>query len=180
MPCLHAQLDLTQFLYSQATPYTLAFWRQRLGTITTSSKLIAQHVQLACLPAPNMRAKQPGLTIICRRYRLLPGCGKTEEIINLTHGGLIGWLWCHMPSGYAWPWVANLITTRFYDPVVLASQNSYASVVIFRCFSDSEKSDRVEVILVGWFSIAHPSSWHERASLSSFGTSWSIDGTPAI
>ena len=47
VPCLRAQLDLAEFLYSEATPYTLAFWRQWFGTITTSSKLIAQHVQPA-------------------------------------------------------------------------------------------------------------------------------------
>jgi len=47
VPCLGAQLDMAEFLYSEATPYTLAFWRQRLGAITASSKLIAQHVQSA-------------------------------------------------------------------------------------------------------------------------------------
>jgi hypothetical protein len=46
-PCLLAQLDMAEFLYSETTPYTLAFGRQRLGAITTSSKLIAQHVQSA-------------------------------------------------------------------------------------------------------------------------------------
>jgi hypothetical protein len=47
VPCLRAQLDLAEFLYSEATPYTLAFWRQWFSTITTSSKLIAEHVQSA-------------------------------------------------------------------------------------------------------------------------------------
>jgi hypothetical protein len=99
VPCLPAQLDMAESVYSEATPYTLAFWRQRLGTITPSSKLIAQHVPLACLPAPDMRAKQSGLTIISRGYRLLASCRKTEEFINLTHGGRIGRFWCHIPSG---------------------------------------------------------------------------------
>jgi hypothetical protein len=47
VPWLRMQLDMAEFLYSEAPPDTLAFWRQRLGTITTSSKLIAQHVQSA-------------------------------------------------------------------------------------------------------------------------------------
>jgi hypothetical protein len=47
VPCLRAQLYMAEFLYSEATPHTLALRRQRLGTITTSSKLIAQHVQPA-------------------------------------------------------------------------------------------------------------------------------------
>jgi hypothetical protein len=47
VPCVGAQLDLAEFLYSEATPYTLAFWRQRVGAIATSSKLIAQHVESA-------------------------------------------------------------------------------------------------------------------------------------
>lgn len=47
VPCASAQLDLAEFLYREATPYTLAVSRQRLGAITTSSKLIAQHVQSA-------------------------------------------------------------------------------------------------------------------------------------
>jgi hypothetical protein len=47
VPWLRAQLYMAEFLYSETTPHTLAFRRQRLGTITTSSKLIAQHVQSA-------------------------------------------------------------------------------------------------------------------------------------
>jgi hypothetical protein len=47
VPCVGAQFDLAEFLYSEATPHTLAFWCQRLGAITTSSKLIAQHVESA-------------------------------------------------------------------------------------------------------------------------------------
>jgi hypothetical protein len=47
VPCLGAQLDMAEFLYREATPYILALWRQRLGAITTPSKLIAQHVQSA-------------------------------------------------------------------------------------------------------------------------------------
>jgi hypothetical protein len=47
VPCLRAQLDLAEFLYREATPYTFAFWRQWFGTLTNSSKLIAQHVQQA-------------------------------------------------------------------------------------------------------------------------------------
>jgi hypothetical protein len=47
VPCFCAQLDTAEFLYSEATPYAVAFWRQQLGTITTSSKLIAQNVQPA-------------------------------------------------------------------------------------------------------------------------------------
>jgi len=47
LPCVGAQLDLAEFLYIETTPYTLAFRGQRLGAITTSCKLIAQHVQSA-------------------------------------------------------------------------------------------------------------------------------------
>jgi hypothetical protein len=41
------QLNLAEFLHSKATPYAPAFWDLRLGTITASSKLIAQDVQSA-------------------------------------------------------------------------------------------------------------------------------------
>jgi hypothetical protein len=44
VPGVPAQLHLAEFLYSQASPYTLAFHGQRLGTVTTSSKLIAEDV----------------------------------------------------------------------------------------------------------------------------------------
>jgi hypothetical protein len=47
VPRLRTQLDLTEFLHSQATPNTLPFWGQRLDTITTSSKLIAEDMQAA-------------------------------------------------------------------------------------------------------------------------------------
>jgi len=42
VPGVGAQLDLTEFLHSQATPNTPTFWGQRLDTITTSSELIAE------------------------------------------------------------------------------------------------------------------------------------------
>jgi hypothetical protein len=117
VPRLRAQLDMTEFLYSEATPYTIAFGRQRLGTITTSSKLITQHMQSARLPAPNVRAKQSGLFIIGRCYGLLAGCPITEELINLTHRRCIGRLRCHIPSRYTWLWVASWHCVD--DPVVL-------------------------------------------------------------
>jgi hypothetical protein len=47
VPRFSAQLDLAKFLHSQATPNTLIFWGQRLDTITTSSKLIAEDVEAA-------------------------------------------------------------------------------------------------------------------------------------
>src|ERR1700691_2556217 len=65
-----------------------------------------------------MRAQQSGLSIIGRCYRLLASCSITEKFINLTHGGRISRLWRHIPSGYAWLWVAEP-PKWFYDPVVL-------------------------------------------------------------
>jgi len=47
VPCVRAQLNLTEFLHSQATPNTPTFWGQPLDTITTSSKLIAEDMQTA-------------------------------------------------------------------------------------------------------------------------------------
>jgi hypothetical protein len=47
MPRVIAQLDLAEFLHSQATPNTPTFWGQRLHTITTSSELIAEDMQAA-------------------------------------------------------------------------------------------------------------------------------------
>jgi len=47
VPRLSAQLDLAEFLYSQATPNTAIFWGQQLDTITTSSELIAEDTQAA-------------------------------------------------------------------------------------------------------------------------------------
>jgi hypothetical protein len=44
VPGLRVQLYVAEFIYGEATPHTLAFWHHQLGTITTSSKLIAQHV----------------------------------------------------------------------------------------------------------------------------------------
>ena len=69
MPRARAQLDLAEFLHSQATPNTTILGSQRLDTITTSSKLIAEDVEAAELSPPNMRAKQSRLSIISR---LLP------------------------------------------------------------------------------------------------------------
>jgi hypothetical protein len=47
MPWAAAQLHSAEFLHRRATPYTLAFWGQRLSTITASSKLVAKDVQAA-------------------------------------------------------------------------------------------------------------------------------------
>jgi len=47
VPRVSAQLDLTEFLHSQATPNTPTFWGQRLDTIATSSKLITEDMQAA-------------------------------------------------------------------------------------------------------------------------------------
>jgi hypothetical protein len=44
VPYAGVQLDLAEFLHREATPDASAFWRQRLGTITTSSELVAQYV----------------------------------------------------------------------------------------------------------------------------------------
>jgi hypothetical protein len=45
VPRISAQLDLAEFLNSQATPNTPTFWRQRLDTITASSELKAKDMQ---------------------------------------------------------------------------------------------------------------------------------------
>ena len=47
MPRVIAQLDLAEFLHSEATPNTPTFWGQRLHAITTSSELIAENMQAA-------------------------------------------------------------------------------------------------------------------------------------
>jgi hypothetical protein len=47
VPRVSAQLDLAEFLHSQATPNTPTFCCQRLDTITTSSELIAEDMQPA-------------------------------------------------------------------------------------------------------------------------------------
>jgi len=47
VPSTRVQLDLAEFLDGEATPDTATLWCQQLGTITTSSKLIAQDVQSA-------------------------------------------------------------------------------------------------------------------------------------
>jgi hypothetical protein len=47
VPRVSAQLDLAEFLHSQATPNTPTFWGQRFDTITISSKLIAEDMQAA-------------------------------------------------------------------------------------------------------------------------------------
>ena len=54
-----------------------------------------------------MRAQQSGLSIVGRSYRLLASCSIMEEFINLTHSGRISRLWRHIPSRYAWLWVAE-------------------------------------------------------------------------
>jgi hypothetical protein len=47
VPRASAQLDLAEFLHSQATPNTPILWGQRLDAITTSSELIAEDMQAA-------------------------------------------------------------------------------------------------------------------------------------
>jgi hypothetical protein len=47
VPRVSAQLNLAEFLHSQATPNTPTFWGQRLDTITTSAELIAEHMEAA-------------------------------------------------------------------------------------------------------------------------------------
>jgi hypothetical protein len=47
VPRISAQLDLAEFLHSQATPNTPTFGGQRLDTITASSELIAKDMQAA-------------------------------------------------------------------------------------------------------------------------------------
>jgi hypothetical protein len=100
VPRISAQLDLAEFLHSQAPPNTPTFWGQRLNTITASSELIAKDMQAACFPPPNMRAKQSGLSIIGGCYRLLTRRRITEEFINLTHAPRFSRLRRHNSSGY--------------------------------------------------------------------------------
>jgi hypothetical protein len=47
VPCAHPQLDLAEFLHRETTPEASVFWGQRLGTVATSSELIAKDVPLA-------------------------------------------------------------------------------------------------------------------------------------
>jgi hypothetical protein len=47
MPRAHTQLNLAEFPHRQATPDALAFWDQRLGTVATACKLIAQDMPSA-------------------------------------------------------------------------------------------------------------------------------------
>jgi hypothetical protein len=47
VPYAGVQLDLAEFRHSEATPDASTFWHQRLGTITTPSKLVAQHLKPA-------------------------------------------------------------------------------------------------------------------------------------
>jgi len=99
VPRTHVPLDVAEFLHGEATPDTAAFWCPWLGTITTSSKLIAQDAQSAGLPSPNRWAKPWGSSILGRCHWLPADCRITEECIHLTHGGRQ--LRCHIPSGYA-------------------------------------------------------------------------------
>jgi hypothetical protein len=59
VPGIRAQLNLTESLHGKATPDTPTFGGQRLDTITTSSELIAEHMEPAGLPAQHMWTKQP-------------------------------------------------------------------------------------------------------------------------
>jgi hypothetical protein len=52
VPRLSAQLDLAEFLHSQATPNTATFWDQRLDTITASAELKAKDMLAACFFPP--------------------------------------------------------------------------------------------------------------------------------
>jgi hypothetical protein len=101
VPRASAQLDLAEFRHSQATPNTPILWGQRLDAITTSSELIAEDMQAACLSSPNMRAKQSRLSIIGGCYRLPVSRRITEEFINLTHSVRFSWFRRHTSSGYA-------------------------------------------------------------------------------
>jgi hypothetical protein len=47
MPFAHTQLHLTEFLHRETTPDASAFWGQPLGTVATSSELVAQDMPLA-------------------------------------------------------------------------------------------------------------------------------------
>ena len=89
MPFALAQLDPVEFLHGEAPPDTTA-WGQSLGTITASSKLVAEDIQSAGLSAPNVRAKQSRLPIISGDHRLPAIRCRTEEFINLPRGWPIG------------------------------------------------------------------------------------------
>ena len=60
MPFAFAQLDLAEFLNGKATPDTEAAWGERIGTVTASSKLVAQDILSARLSPPNVRANSLG------------------------------------------------------------------------------------------------------------------------
>ncbi len=85
-----AQLDLTEFLHGQTAPNTCLCWRHRQPTVALPSKLIAQRMEPACLPAQHMRTKQSGLAIIDCRYRLPASRRRAEKFINLAHGLFTG------------------------------------------------------------------------------------------
>jgi len=133
VPRARAQLDLAEFLHSQATPNTTILGSQRLDTITTSSKLIAEDVEAAELSPPNMRAKQSRLSIIDGCYRLPVSRRKTEEFINLTHTVRFGRFRRHTSTGY----VQLLAATQgpyFYDPVLLGPIGTHlADSIPFAC-----------------------------------------------
>jgi hypothetical protein len=86
MPFAIAQLDLAEFLHCQATPHTAAVRGQRFGTVTASSKLVAEDILSAGLSPSNVRAKQSGFPIIGGRYRLSASSCRAEEFISLALG----------------------------------------------------------------------------------------------
>ena len=107
MPFSLAQLDVAEFLHGEAAPDTAACY-QRLGTVTASSKLVAEDIPSPCLPPSNMRAEQSGFPIIDSCYRLpAPSC-PAQEFIILAHGRLFGTPGCHLSSGYDWIRAPNL------------------------------------------------------------------------
>ena len=108
MPFALAQLDLAEFLHGQATPDTAA-WGWRLGTVTASSKLVAEDIPSAGLSPPNVRAKQSGFPIIDSCYRLPATSCVAEQFIILTHASLFGRSGCHPSSGYDWIRAPNLV-----------------------------------------------------------------------
>jgi hypothetical protein len=100
MPFALAQLDLAEFLHGEATPDAAACG-QRLGTVTASSKLVAEDIPSAGLSPPNVGAKQSGFPIIGGCYRLSASSSIAEEFIHLARGWPFGGSGCHLPSGYA-------------------------------------------------------------------------------
>jgi len=58
VPNACAQLDLAEFLHSEATPDASTSWRQQFDTITTSPKLITQHPKPARLSTQHVRTKK--------------------------------------------------------------------------------------------------------------------------